>query len=65
MRRGKKGKWEEEEGKEESGGGARRSGSKKRTYVLNLSGGVCDVILQPAPGALQAARKARLFLSLL
>lgn len=27
----------EEEGREESGG-ARRSGSKKRTYVLNLSG---------------------------
>lgn len=34
-KRKKKGK---EEGREESIGGARRSGSKKRTYVLYLSG---------------------------
>lgn len=42
-----------------------RSDSKKRTYVLYLGGWVCDVILQPAPGALQAASRAHLFLSLL
>lgn len=54
-----------EEGREESIGGSRRSGIKKRTYVLYLGGWVCDVILQPAPGAVQAPSKARLFLSLL
>lgn len=30
--------------------------------MLYLGGGVCDVILQPAPGALQAPGTARLFL---
>lgn len=55
--REKKGKGKSGEGWEESGdggGGARRSDRSVGTCVI----WVCDVILQPAPGAVQAASRA-------